>query len=73
LAFFGANHDTYSAGKATKVSSVAVNKPQITTIAKGRCVSEPMSCDKAMGSCPHVTGSLAAAQGAGFGLSIITR
>ena len=52
LSCLGANHATYRAGKTTKVSKVAVNKPQITTIAKGHWVSEPMSCDRAIGSKP---------------------
>ena len=47
-----ANQDAYSTGNTTKVKSVAVISPPITTMAKGRWVSEPMSWLMAMGSKP---------------------
>src|SRR5450830_290832 len=47
------NHDTYSEGSTTRVSSVAVTSPPMTTMASGRWVSEPISRDSAMGSRPR--------------------
>ena len=39
----GENQATYSEGNTTRVNSVAETSPPITTKAKGRWVSEPMS------------------------------
>ena len=42
----------YRTGKTTNVNMVAVNKPPITTVAKGRCTSAPAFVDMAMGKKP---------------------
>ena len=54
--FFGSgleNHDTYKAGKTTKVKNVAVIKPPMITMANGRWVSDPISWLKAIGNRPR--------------------
>ena len=42
----------YKIGKTNKVSKVEVNKPPITTVAKGRCTSAPADCENAIGKKP---------------------
>jgi len=42
----------YSTGSTMSVSRVAVSKPPITTVAKGRCTSAPAPSDIAIGKKP---------------------
>ena len=44
----------YNKGTTSKVSSVAVNSPPMTTVAKGRCTSAPADPDTAMGRKPNM-------------------
>ena len=42
----------YNTGNTKRVKNVAINKPPITTVAKGRCTSAPAPSLKAIGKNP---------------------
>src|SRR6516162_1125026 len=54
----GLAHHTYRVGKTKMLIARLTMSPPTITIAKGRCESEPMACDKAAGSKPRVATSI---------------
>ena len=51
--FKGLSNIMYKIGNTNKVKKVEVNKPPITTVAKGRCTSAPADCENAIGKKPN--------------------
>jgi hypothetical protein len=47
----------YRVGNTINVNIVAETKPPMMTMASGRCVSEPMPCDSAIGKRPSMASS----------------
>src|SRR5262249_1090185 len=49
---------TYSAGSTISVRAAAENRPPMITTARGRCTSDPMLCESAIGIRPNIASSV---------------